>query len=560
MAVTNRSKDAEKSPKWAQRGTLRLAHVEGGPAVAARAIHLKTWDGSPSGLLPACRYAPELADELAARNISAVCLTWSIGFSHEGDAGQWALATALLAHLKKKKIRAIAEISLSTAYDELFARHPAANEWLQRDASGEPVQPAGDGMQGARLMSLEQPGWLAYLTEKIKAALLAGVDGLYLTNANEDAAAARFVRQARSFVATIRPEDAPEFAIYTNNVWSGEFLRVCNLKWDPVSAAPGLSAEGDGGALKSNLGYWKYFFELAGRDKAFAGGGGPALNARERALTCAEVLSAGGAPAGLDAPAAMLAFHAEHAALFSGDPQGEVGLLLPDSAAVHGQASPGAAFAAMLLRAGVQFDVLPLSQLDSFDLKRYGLLCAFHLAHVPAEALAKLEGFVERHGGTLLTSPGTATRDAKGESAEQPALLSTPEDSFATVEKTVGKGKVIVLQPPPLGFSGATQADLLRDVLPVLKAAGPADTLTVSGGDGVVPLLWGKGTRRWVHVLNYGAAPANAAITLPGCGGRTVEVFSPDTAPPALEILETGAGAVRFTLSGLETYAVVAVQ
>src|SRR5690349_16207030 len=107
MAASNRSKGASKSPKWAQRHLLRMERVEGGPAYAAWEVLHNRWGNSPAGLLSACRYTPELADELAARHINAVCLSWSLGFSHEGDAAQWSAVAGLLPHLKKKKIRAI---------------------------------------------------------------------------------------------------------------------------------------------------------------------------------------------------------------------------------------------------------------------------------------------------------------------------------------------------------------------------------------------------------------------------------------------------------------------
>lgn len=72
-------------------------------------------------------------------------------------------------------------------------------------------------------------------------------------------------------------------------------------------------------------------------------------------------------------------------------------------------------------------------------------------------------------------------------------------------------------------------------------------------------LLWGKGTRRWVHVLNYKSNATEVTLTLPDCGGRTTEVFSPDEQKPTLEVQESGAGRLKFKLSGLDVYAVVRI-
>ncbi len=112
MAVTNHPKRAEKLPAWAQRGKLRLAQVEGGPSSAAEMILLEGWDCSPAKLLITGRYGPELVEELVAKKINAVILTWSPGFSHEGDAAQREIVRALMPLLNRKKSKAIARSSL----------------------------------------------------------------------------------------------------------------------------------------------------------------------------------------------------------------------------------------------------------------------------------------------------------------------------------------------------------------------------------------------------------------------------------------------------------------
>ena len=67
MAVTNHPKKPDTPPRWAGRGKLRMAAIEGGPSSTAKMILLDGWDSSPEKLLATCRYGPELAGELAAR-------------------------------------------------------------------------------------------------------------------------------------------------------------------------------------------------------------------------------------------------------------------------------------------------------------------------------------------------------------------------------------------------------------------------------------------------------------------------------------------------------------
>jgi hypothetical protein len=75
----------------------------------------------------------------------------------------------------------------------------------------------------------------------------------------------------------------------------------------------------------------------------------------------------------------------------------------------------------------------------------------------------------------------------------------------------------------------------------------------------VVALMWGKNTKRWIHMLNYRAEPSDAAILLPSCGGREITLHSPDEQQPTLNVVETGNARVAFTLNNLDSYAIVEV-
>jgi hypothetical protein len=194
------------------------------------------------------------------------------------------------------------------------------------------------------------------------------------------------------------------------------------------------------------------------------------------------------------------------------------------------------------------------------DVKKYTALSVLHLLHVPPEVLATLQSFVARHGGTLLASQGSGTRNAVGEPTEPPELLTPPGEAPVYQEKACGAGRVVFLASPPRGFGRSSHRELLAELRPALDRVALPRELRHSGSEGLVPLLWGKSTRRWVHVLNYRETPGEMTVTLPECGGRTLTVHSPDATPPELTVLETGAGAVRFALKNVTTYAVVEIQ
>jgi hypothetical protein len=556
MAASNRTKGAEKSPKWAQRASLRLAYIPGGPARAAENILQNTWDKSPLGLLPACRYSIELADELAARHINAVCLSWSIGFSHEGDAAQWSVVAALLPHLRKKKIRVLAEVALDKVYlEELSAKLPAASEWVHQPQTDEYRKLQGPNAAAVSILKLQQPEWRAYLEEKVRAGLKAGLDGFFFTSAGSDnPAVLAVVERLREIIAG--EPNAQEIAVYTNVCGDSRFNAVCNIKWDPACMRPRV----ENGELISNLPLWKLYFEDGGRDKSFAAGfleGSMQDRLAQRAA--AEVLAGGGAPSGLHLPENLLAFHAENEHLFHGDPRGGLAVLMEGAGALYGAKVSTDPLCAALLRNSVQFDVLPITQLKVSGLRRYNAASAIHLAHLSAETIDQLHGFVARQGGTLFVSPGTGTRTAQGDPCEPPAFLLVDDDGNERVEKPVGKGKVVVLPPPLQGFLGSPQKEFGPALIEEIRSAAPVEIRVESSAD-MTALLWGKGTARWIHVINYGDQPADVTVGLPGCGGRKAEVYSPDEKKPAFELQDSGSGLVKFTLKSLDVYAVVAVE
>ena len=597
MAVTNRAKGQEKPPSWAQKGKLRLAQVLAGPAETARLILMDRWDGLPATLLPLQRYGPKLVDELILRKFNAVCLAWSCGFSHVADQAQWDCVKAILPLLKKKKIRTVAAIWFTSAFaDELIKQNPEAKNWPRRDDKGAPVKI--DGSPRLVEMDLSHAGWRNYIAEKIRFALESGFDGIYFPDslAAEPSAVSSFLEALPKLIgsslspnivaqASSLQEISPPNRGVDTPPEAREILFCCNSTGHlPLSAAgnfhcgePLFEAGLPGEKPFNNLEYYKRLFEAGGRERPFACHFEAGSNAKKDCLATAEILATGGICTQFDAPLAYQLFQAEHIALFaSADPVSSIGIFYDD---YSGEFPTGVTFPMLLARNNIQYDLIPASRFQHFDLGKYKLLGALNLCRVSNPLLEALRAFVRQHGGTLLLSGSTGTLDPlTGESSqsrspfslfEMPPLLQEgrrkedgPPMQAPRTELPEGLGRVIayggcepVYNENETAFLEGPKQMYLDDV----KKYGGESLIEIQAPEGIVALLWGKGTRRWVHVLNYRAEVTDAEIILPGCGGRTLFVHSPDGKPPLLTVLETGSARAIFSLTGIETYAIVEV-
>ena len=531
MAVTNRAKGAAKTPAWAVRGKLRLAHVPGGPAEAARLVYSGLWDKTPAGLLSAGRYSAELVNELVARKINAVCLTWSPGFSLEGDVPQWELVAALLPLLKKKKIRAIADISLTGCFAaEFLPRVPEAKSWLERQPDGKPIAHRNDN---CLQMNVHHDGWRQYIAHKVRMAAGAGFDGFFFSDVfaaeHESAECLAWLREVARSGRPAEP-GADEPLLYSASARPG-IAATANLKWLPSGTKPMLDPQ-ENQSNASNILALKTLFELAGRDIAFVSGMPDSASEKVCRVAAAEILACGGACHGTRVPAQYQAFFMEHAELFgSADPINSVGLLIDPAALPPAEAAKAMD---LLLRHGIQFDVIPAPELEKFDLKKYRAISTALCPATSEAAMAALKTFTAQQSGTLLECRGDA-------SAELRSVVET------------GKGRTITYRAP---LSGDAATAWLAD----LQAFGGAQPVEVQTPGTAIAFLWGKGTRRWVHFINYASKPCAATVALPGCGGRKLTAFSPDDHAPELVDMETGTAHAKFTLKGLDTYAIVEVN
>jgi hypothetical protein len=558
MAVTNHPKDQNKAPVWAQRGKLRLAHVEGGPSRTAEMLMLDGWDSTPVELLSTCRYHEGLIDELLKKKINAVCLTWAVGFSHEGDQPQWEMVKKLLPLLKKKKIKAIAQIGLTSCFtDEVFRRVPDAKNWLYVDEEGNTN--SWNQTERCSQMDIMLPEWREFIAHKVKAAIEAGFDGLFFDNVLSGVTdSAKFLKELYDTARAAR-SDGEEILFYTHASFFDALNRVANFKWKSSGHRPDIGADG---MISTNIGFLKTLFEEGGRDKPFASGiHFGALTPKEARVAVAEVFATGGVCTDSRAPIKYQEFHADNAALFAAsDPVGSVGLLIHDAASWVDSIYASAPIASVLAGANIQFDIIPSIQYANFDFRKYRVLVVAHLRQLSDGLIGALETFMRHQGGTVLASLDCKRVDAKGKETESPVFIDTKDLKGDRIEKEFGKGKLTLFAPLERSDDRVKEArDFKARLLPYFENYISDQPIRIDAPPGVVALMWGKNTKRWIHVLNYRAEPSDAAILLPSCGGREITLHSPDEQQPTLNVVETGNARVAFTLNGLDSYAIVEV-
>ncbi|MFH0939651.1 MAG: alpha-amylase family protein [Planctomycetota bacterium] len=552
MAITNHARKQDKPPPWAAHGKLRLAHLPGGPSWMAVEIFSGVWERTPEELQIACRYSPALVEKLVARKFNAVCLTWSPGFSHEGDRAQWEIVRQLLTLLKKKKIHAIAQISLTTCFaDEMFRRAPQAAAWLEHDSKGQPISNCnGQSLQ----MSVRHPGWRQYLTEKVNAAIIAGFDGIFIDDSfwPHDEETIAFICELRDRARQQRGYEAEDLLFYCDSFDAWPLSTIGNFIHYNWVERPGFNADG---VLKTNIGLFKALFEAGGRDKPFASGAmlvtDEATDIKCQKLLLAETIANGGVCHNF-ALNHYQSFLAEHHALFSAtDPINQIGLLFSDETADLISCCEFGATA--LARHNIQFDVIPTRGIEHFDLNKYKLIYAFHLQAGSVSVVERLQAFVS-HGGALLVGPNSDSMDEHQQIQPRSEIftLSEPLNDNLSHATPLGAGHIIQYAP-------RDGAESLWQLLEAARRYGGETHIEVQAPTGVVALLWGKGTQRWAHVINYCEETSEATITMPGCGGRKLRVYSPDEPAPTLRVLETGSACAAFTLSNIETYAIVEV-
>jgi hypothetical protein len=481
------------------------------------------------------------------------------------------------AYLKYKVSAAVEAGFAGLFFDNLFSRcqcatcreafrvyaekkYGAALEWPTEEPQG--VQ----GRDGAGARGLEFTEALSDVSSATAVSRLA----LNACRLEALAAGLKELRQAAE-AARERPAD-PRVSIepllfYVNAHERYPLNEVGNALLGEDSVRPGFAA--DGKRLITNVGLWKFLFEDGGRDKPFENGIGRAADVpdtpRSRVLAWAEELACGGAvveESSQSLPEACSRFIAEHGDLYlKTDPVNPCGLVMREQGFL---AEKKAAFS-LLARRNIQFDVIPCEQLGRFALSRYRVLYLRDLRHIGDGEAEAFRQFAAQ-GGTLLATGDCGVGDQLFRPRDDYALADVFGVHYAPnlrgrFENSFGQGKA-VFYPEKLEELWETDAacEWTEPFFQDLTVGIGKPPLTVEAPDGVCAFLWGRGTRRYVHLLNYRAeAVPEIRVTLPECGGRVFRAHSPDVPPPTVEPLEIGYGRDVFFVRGLDVYAVVEV-
>ena len=191
MAVNNLGGEPKGFPDWARTKNLRIIFDYDGPSETAKQHFGYRWEDSGYSLEWLHRrvtgYDRNMAREFKARGANAGCLVWSTGFSLENDQYHWSIVRRRIEEFHALGMKLMVYISLTNCFwKEMFPRVPECQAWRQVGPEGEPV-PYGGISYGGRavtryLMCVNNPRWRAYQKRRIKAAVEAGVDGVFWDN------------------------------------------------------------------------------------------------------------------------------------------------------------------------------------------------------------------------------------------------------------------------------------------------------------------------------------------------------------------------------------------
>jgi hypothetical protein len=503
----------------------------------------------------------------------------------------------------------------------MFEAEPRASEWRQvhYDGTNVPYMAATYHGEISRiLLCVNNPGWREYFKEKVRAALDAGVDGLFFDNlfskcfcpicregfrkftreiygeAHEMPAPEQITEdqlQKRTGIEVIADSDRnvagdrpflhQARSLYWNHSTT-DFLREiwdmarrikpdlvfnhnAHERWPMNEVGNSKLSEDDRpckydmgtGEIWTNIGLWKYLYEDGGRQKPFG-------NGVSSKVEWAEITACGG-DARRIADKACQTFHREHGRqiYYKTQPLGRVGVVLRGLSPVADKAP----FFSLLGRHNVQFDVVIYEQIDRYKLSLYNLLILFDLRAMGSDTADRLRAFVRRGGNLIATGPtGVAKhywQPREGSCLSDLLGIDGSETSPGRIENSFGKAQV-VFYPDSIGEKlSAKQPDsYCRQFAEDVMRLQGRPICQIDAPDGVLAMVRGKGRNRIVvHLINYRPEPvASVGVKLPGCSFQNVSVLSPDEVPLSLEGVEAPSDGVSFVVRNLSCYGVAVVD
>lgn len=569
--------EAEQVPGWARQGHLRFARFDGGVLHHAKAV-LSGWQ--PSGFtrqiaaLARDAYHPAqlaaIADALRDAGITAAWVSWSLGFSLEHERQQFDQCRRAIAALHERGIKAFAYLSCNNFFwEEAAQRDPAAADMTLCEGG---VHLTYEHSPHRRLANLRHPGWWEITQARLRAAIEAGVDGLFYDNCEsptEDLA--YFLPRLRRFLRVELGSRVPlmlNLHLYhrPQNFALADLVDIIYNEWgfahSGVDDAGGWNVTTVRNPIRYIAGTWPnrpMYYEMprsmtnvirprAQKLHTFeaAAFGGQVGRYIEGYASAGLLGGAGEVRAGWDAIGQAHRFIDAHRELYA-DAQSAARIAV----GVYGP-NWCDRFLDELTRQSLLYDIIDLRRIDRVPLDRYRLVLIPGGLESPDIGAARTLSKFRAGGGKVIVISDRP--DAFGDSADEIWPDATVGDLWR---------RSAPLASPRLN---AEHAMRLRDRL--TNIAGPP-TLSVAGEYVLANLTCARSSspaesRHVLHVLNYHNLPATdvcVTLDLPPSSGSVLRaeagVLSPDERPPDVRSLRVDAHALRVEFASLDQYAVV---
>lgn len=569
-------------------GILRFARLDAGFIEKEKAV-LSDWGyiGDPVALEIQrnlyTKYSTQIIDRLKEARINWVSLTWSNGFSIEKEAGQRDECGKFIEKCHANGIKVSAYLSMSNMFwKNMFKDVPESKNWVWRDEAGEPRL---YGKKPERyLADVSKKEWREYVKKRIRLAIEAGVDAIYLDNVKgEGKAVLAFLKELQQFLGE------KNIPLYCNaHVWSGgwaKYNEVCDIALDECTEEPGF----DDKKIMNNGKILKFMLPASADKKGFLyehrvhrTSGHPKrrlgyMSTKGQKLSMAEGAFFGGiyyiATEGIFLKDLLMD---EPDAISAWESIGQYNAFLADNSGLYMNLSSLAEVAVLdsygekrerdfcdaLILGNIIYDVIILDDFAKSDLDRYKILIINASTtrkwnNISNEDIELIKSFVKKGGKLYMAGSCPKLEQALGVNFTVSEKIKN-ENGIFYKENIISNTNINSSKTISVNFAKEIR-DLLGKPLLKIKQSG-------SEGNYVTGNIVRKDNTKEliVHLLNYSSDFVNlvevginlALIDELGINIKNIKVLSPDTVLPKISTYTLNER-LWIKLPGLDTYTVV---
>ena len=578
-------------PEWAQQGQFTFMRMDGGVMErekARRSTYGRSFTNEESQVLGDLytTHADRIITLMKHASVTWVWITWSNGWSHEYEAGEWTLMRQLISKLHTAGIRVTAYLcATSMFWQNMFMDEPRSVTWLAFLPSniklpfGVPVDrppypftpdwsPVSYGRRGTSrfIADVANPEWRSYVKVRVQAAIDAGVDAFFFDNALVGRPKAE---ESAGFFADIQrfiKDEKKSPALLSTHIgaWLPHTVplnELCEVIYSGGSE-PGMID----GKWRSNIATWRYQRSLVG-DKPMYGevianfppsGTTGIMTPKAEQIAIAEGAASQFSVANrvfgpflkgivLNEPKAMASWSAigeynrfvlAHPELYSkAKIVPDVLVVLPDQWPFDEEGGVGSLLES-LVHLSVQFETCTLSRLTSGVLKKHQVVLVAGIDRLSTSQVGVLDSY--RRSGGKIYSVGVANGSGLAEASSSSVVLATlhrndeARSEFVTKLDQLLKSRKVRFDNPGHVLATVTQA--------------------------------GTDERAVAHFINHDVNPQThlrVVLDLSFLGKPlkedSIKVYSPDRGCDQVTGVSVNGGGISLTIPKLETYLVVAV-